>query len=611
VNGNTNIIGGTLGVGVTSVAANYEIEVRDGNNATGFLASNSSGGYAAFGLDSAATSDARIRWTNTLYFGEVGSEKLSIAGSGAATFSSTVAGTSFTANNRTILGNGFVGDLSGAGNNIGIVFGAGILYSSNGDGSTLTPKHLGDASNPWGNIFAGAATFSSSVTANGAISTTTGFIYTNAGALFAQASGTEGASYQLNGITIGYSATGTYGWITAGGASARTALALNAGGGNVLIGTTTDNGVDKLQVNGSARVNGNLLTTGIAYMGGTNTYIFGDNTDLYLGTGGNARLTIASTGAATFSSTISSGSITANSGNRTLTFDNITNYGQPLVINSAGSLPLYLQTNGTNALTIASNQSATFSSSVTAADDIRVLSGNVFALNRPDNGASSEIYTNASNELILSTAIGGTMTLGTGATFSSTITTPDTLSWGTAGNKYMYGTGGTQKFAYTISQHNIVYSGGTTGFSIYNSADTAYLFRIVDSGAATFSSSVTAVSLSLTTGNFNLGTSSNAGVVNMYNASTVPSASITNGVILYAQDVDPGTGASSELKVRDEAGNITTLSPHNFSLIPNGPSEELAWSYYSEKKGKKINVDMLKLARLVESLTDEQLVYIQ
>jgi hypothetical protein len=130
-------------------------------------------------------------------------------------------------------------------------------------------------------------------------------------------------------------------------------------------------------------------------------------------------------------------------------------------------------------------------------------------------------------------------------------------------------------------------------------------------GAATFSSSVTAVSLSLTTGNFNLGTSSNAGVVNMYNASAVPTASITNGVILYAQDVDPGTGASSELKVRDEAGNITTLSPHNFSLIPSGPSEELAWSYYSEKKGKKINVDMLKLARLVESLTDEQLVYIQ
>jgi hypothetical protein len=63
-----------------------------------------------------------------------------------------------------------------------------------------------------------------------------------------------------------------------------------------------------------------------------------------------------STGAATFSSTITSGSITANTGNRTLTFDNITNYGQSLVINSAGSLPLLLQTNGTTALTINSSQ---------------------------------------------------------------------------------------------------------------------------------------------------------------------------------------------------------------------------------------------------------------
>ena len=32
----------------------------------------------------------------------------------------------------------------------------------------------------------------------------------------------------------------------------------------------------------------------------------------------------------------------------------------------------------------------------------------------------------------------------------------------------------------------------------------------------------------------------------------------------------------------------------------------MAWSYYSEKNGKKINVDMLKLARMVESLTGEK-----
>ena len=67
--------------------------------------------------------------------------------------------------------------------------------------------------------------------------------------------------------------------------------------------------------------------------------------------------------------------------------------------------------------------------------------------------------------------------------------------------------------------------------------------------------------------------------------------------------------SSSELKVRDEAGNVTTLSPHNFDLIPEGPSEDMAWSYYSERDGKRINVDMLKAVRLLEQLSGEQLVF--
>ena len=86
---------------------------------------------------------------------------------------------------------------------------------------------------------------------------------------------------------------------------------------------------------------------------------------------------------------------------------------------------------------------------------------------------------------------------------------------------------------------------------------------------------------------------------------TVPTGSATNGVILYSEDVT----ASAELKVRDEAGNITVLSPHNFSGIPEGPSEPLAWAHYTERDGNYVNVDMLKLARLVEKLTGEKLVY--
>jgi len=97
---------------------------------------------------------------------------------------------------------------------------------------------------------------------------------------------------------------------------------------------------------------------------------------------------------------------------------------------------------------------------------------------------------------------------------------------------------------------------------------------------------------------------SSVGTLTIFNG-TAPTGSVTDGVILFAQDVS----ASSELRVRDEAGNVTTLSPHNFELIPEGPSEDMAWAYYSEKNGKKINVDMLKLARMVEKLTGEKLVY--
>lgn len=68
---------------------------------------------------------------------------------------------------------------------------------------------------------------------------------------------------------------------------------------------------------------------------------------------------------------------------------------------------------------------------------------------------------------------------------------------------------------------------------------------------------------------------------------------------------------SGELVGVDSSGNSTTLTPHRFDLIPGGASEPMAWSYYGERDGCAINVDMLHLARLVEGLTGEQLVYIQ
>ena len=61
----------------------------------------------------------------------------------------------------------------------------------------------------------------------------------------------------------------------------------------------------------------------------------------------------------------------------------------------------------------------------------------------------------------------------------------------------------------------------------------------------------------------------------------------------------------------DGAGNVTSFSPHNFSLAPR--SEPMAWSYWSENRsvGRRINVDMLRVVRLVERLSGERLVYEQ
>ena len=87
---------------------------------------------------------------------------------------------------------------------------------------------------------------------------------------------------------------------------------------------------------------------------------------------------------------------------------------------------------------------------------------------------------------------------------------------------------------------------------------------------------------------------------------TAPSTSITNGVQLYSED----TAASAELKVRDEAGNVTTLSPHNFSLVGQ-PSHDMAWSYYSEKDGMAINVDMFRVVQLLEEMSGEKLIHIE
>tara|TARA_B110000003_G_scaffold15636_1_gene15463 strand:- start:493 stop:1803 length:1311 start_codon:yes stop_codon:yes gene_type:complete len=74
---------------------------------------------------------------------------------------------------------------------------------------------------------------------------------------------------------------------------------------------------------------------------------------------------------------------------------------------------------------------------------------------------------------------------------------------------------------------------------------------------------------------------------------------VTNRASLYCKDVS----ASAELFVRDEAGNVTQISPHN---------TQGEWIYYSEnvKTGKKFKVNMEKMIRKLEQITGEDFIEI-
>ena len=72
---------------------------------------------------------------------------------------------------------------------------------------------------------------------------------------------------------------------------------------------------------------------------------------------------------------------------------------------------------------------------------------------------------------------------------------------------------------------------------------------------------------------------------------------IADGAHIYAKDV----ATSSEVFVRDEAGNVTQISPHN---------EQGEWQYWSEniKTGKKIRINMEKMIRKLEQFTGEKFI---
>lgn len=93
------------------------------------------------------------------------------------------------------------------------------------------------------------------------------------------------------------------------------------------------------------------------------------------------------------------------------------------------------------------------------------------------------------------------------------------------------------------------------------------------------------------------------------NSGTAPSSSPADMVQLYCADVS----SSAELRVRDEAGNVTTLGPHDFVLYEPDDADPYPWTYHAENAmiGTEISVDMSGAIRALEALTGKKFIHIR
>src|SRR3990167_9170716 len=126
---------------------------------------------------------------------------------------------------------------------------------------------------------------------------------------------------------------------------------------------------------------------------------------------------------------------------------------------------------------------------------------------------------------------------------------------------------------------------------------------------------VEATNLLFDTVNFGIGTGSldatNMQCGMVFLNGIAPSTSPANLIQLWAEDV----AASAELRVRDEAGNVTTLSPHSAPFLNTLPvvGRSMPWVYRSENPyiGQIISVDMLGAIMAIQVLSNQQFIFLE
>ena len=159
-----------------------------------------------------------------------------------------------------------------------------------------------------------------------------------------------------------------------------------------------------------------------------------------------------------------------------------------------------------------------------------------------------------------------------------------------------------------------------------HSSSANYAFIQSDAGQSIFNIPAGGTSLDLRVDNNTQIFLDSTGAVVIGTAATSPPSANGANVLAFADNIsDPTMGSNTagvygkdvsgtvELFGIDEAGNATQLTSHNFDLFTPDPAAEYPWSFYAENKfiGKRIGVDMFKLAREVERLGGEKLIYIE
>ncbi len=552
-----------------------------GGNVTNSLTTGSGNtalGYAA-GFSLTTGSNNTFLGKNAAYYATTGNESVAIGfgalqgASGLSNFATNVA-VGFNAGTATTSGS----------NNVLVGHSSGLAITSGGS-NTLIGYAAGDA------ITTGTQNVIIGTSADGGagISNNTVIGYNSVS-----------SSSSGNDIAIGANST-----VSGTGANIAIGASATAGTGTVANGIAIGYGSQAINSNTFVVGRGALsTTTGQIVFGGAHGGNDASFSDLYVGNGvtnssKNATFTINATGG---SGTNNAGAALALAGGK----GTGSGAGGSVIIQTApaGSSGASVGTL-VERLAIDSTGTAVFNETGLATSDFRMegdTDANLFFLDASADAIG--VGTSSPSAKLHSFATTEQLRLGYDASnyTSFTVNSSGTLIMSRTGN---------QIATFTNGGSPIVNIAGSGFPSLQIAGGTALQSGNGDTSNLSIGSGYTSVTFG-NSGNVGLGTASfGTSAVKVFAIAngTAPITSPADSIQLYAEDVS----ASSELKVRDEAGNITTLSPHNFSLFTPENHTEVAipWSFYSrnDNVGQEINVDMYGAVETLQALTGTQFIF--